>query len=367
MYNGKKVIDVHGHLSTPPHFRAHAMNLHALRTPSETGAIQIPEAAMNQALERHLRLLTEKNIDVQMISPRPVAMMQWERPFLVEPWSRTTNDVIHQQCQMHPDRFVGIAQLPLTAGLNIEACCVELERAIDKLGFAGALVNPDPNGDRQSPGMDDKAWYPLYQRAEQLQATLVVHPSISRDPRIERIPHSYQYNNLTEETLATLLLENSDVFAKFPKLKIVICHCGGALRRLIEVGEPIDRTNRSTGPDNIVGKSGEKAGGQVGTGSATHEEPKGLNVSENLFFDTCAYDPWFLGAAIRQRGVKQMVFGTEAPGSGSAALNPQTGKASDDVVAIIDHFDFLDNEQKLDIFHNNPLRVFPLLKKIRNI
>jgi len=367
MYNGKKVIDVHGHLSTPPHFRAHAMNLLALRTPSETGSVQIPEAAMNQALERHLRLLTEKNIDVQMISPRPVAMMHWERPFLVEPWSIETNNVIHKQCVMHPDRFVGVAQLPQTREMNIKACCDELERAVDKLGFVGALVNPDPGADRSAPGMDDEAWYPLYKRAEQLQATLVVHPSITRDKRLERIPHSYQYNNLTEETLAVLLLENSDVFEKFPNLKIVICHCGGALRRLIEIGDPIDRTNRSNGPDNIVGKSGEKAGGQVGTGAETHEESKGIDTSDNLFFDTCAYDPWFLGAAIRQRGVGQMVFGSEAPGSGSAALNPQTGKASDDVVAIIDHFDFLDTEQKIDIFHNNPVKVFPLLKKVRNI
>jgi predicted TIM-barrel fold metal-dependent hydrolase len=365
MFNGKKVIDVHGHLSTPPHFRAHAMNLQALRTPGE-GAIQIPEAAMNQALERHLRVMTERNIDLQLISPRPVAMMQWERPFLVEPWSRSTNDVIHGQCKMHPDRFVGIAQLPLTSGLNIDACCVELERAVDKLGFAGALVNPDPNGDRQSPGMDDKAWYPLYKRAEQLQATLVVHPSISRDPRIERIPHSYQYNNLTEETLATLLLEHSDVFEKFPKLKIVICHCGGALRRLIETGEPIDATNPSKGPDNIVGNSGEQAGGQVGAGTVDRPH-KSLDVSDNLFFDTCAYDPWFLGTAIRQRGVKRMLFGSEAPGSGSASLNPQTGKPSDDVVAIIDNFDFLNTEDKVEIFHNNPLRVFPLLKTLRNI
>src|SRR3546814_816847 len=225
--------------------------------------------------------MTERDIDLQLISPRPVAMMHWERPFLVEPWSRTTNDVIHGQCKMHPDRFVGIAQLPQTRELNIEACCTELERAVDKLGFAGAILNPDPGADRQAPGMDDEAWYPLYARAEQLQATLVVHPSITRDRRLERIPHSYQYSNLTEETLATLLLEHSDVFAKFPKLKIVICHCGGALRRLIDVGDPIDATNPSKGPDNIVGKSGEQAGGQVG---ASFEEARmqHLDVSENL-------------------------------------------------------------------------------------
>ena len=42
------------------------------------------------------------------------------------------------------------------------------------------------------------------------------------------------------------------------------------------------------------------------------------DLSDNLFFDTCAYDPHFLTAALKQRGVPQMVFGTESPGSGSA-------------------------------------------------
>jgi len=33
MYNGQKVIDVRGHMSTPPHFRAYADDLIALRSP----------------------------------------------------------------------------------------------------------------------------------------------------------------------------------------------------------------------------------------------------------------------------------------------------------------------------------------------
>jgi predicted TIM-barrel fold metal-dependent hydrolase len=320
MYKGKTVIDVHGHMSTPPHFRAHAYNLIALRTPGE-GAAEIPEAAMKAALDRHLRLLDERNVDVQLISPRPVAMMHWERPFLVEAWTTTTNDVIAQQCALHPKRFVGVAQLPQTPDLNIRACVAELERCIEKLGFVGALLNPDPGGDRRAPGLDSSEWFPLYECAQALKATLVVHPSLSRDPRIERIPHSYQYNNLTEETLATLLLEYSDVFQRFPNLKVVVCHCGGSPRRLLEKGDVLDATNPSR-----------------------------------------AYDPWYLAAAIRQRGANRMVFGTESPGAGTAVLNPMTGKAADDILATLSQFDFLSDEDRIDIVHNNPARVFPLLE-----
>lgn len=361
MYKGVSVIDVHGHLSTPPHFRAHAMNLVALRTPGES-ALAIPEAAMKQALDRHLRMMDERNIDVQLISPRPVAMLHWERPFLVEAWSRTTNDTIAGQCKLYPNRFAGVAQLPQSPELNISACVKELERAVRELGFVGAILNPDPGANRQAPGVDASAWFPLYEAAEGLNATLVIHPSISRDPRIERIPHSYQYNNMTEEALATLLYEHSDVFKRFPKLRIVVCHCGGCLRRLLEIGDVFDNSDPNS---PVIGASGEQGGGQVGTAIATQAAVTSVerhDWADNLFFDTCAYDPWFLGAAIRQYGPKRMVFGTEAPGSGTAILNPQTGKPSDDVVAIIDRFDFLSDADKKAMFHDNPLRVFPLLK-----
>lgn len=357
MYNGKLVIDVHGHVSTPPHFRAHAYNLIALRTPGAD--LKIPAAATEAAVSRHLGMLDERNIDLQLISPRPVAMMHWERPYLVHDWTRVTNDIIAEQCALYSKRFVGVGQLPQTTHESCSCCVDELDRCISELGFVGAILNPDPGGDRQTPGMDDEYWFPLYKRAEELNATLVVHPSISRDKRVERVPHAYQYNNLTEETLATMLLEHSDVFQRFPKLRIVVCHCGGAPRRQLEMNEPLDAVAFAHGANNIVGESGQQAGGQVGL--SVKEDHDKMDVSQNLFFDTCAYDPNYLSTVIRQRGADRMVFGTEVPGSGSGKQNPATGRPSDDILAIIDSFDFLTAEEKTRIIHDNPLKVFPLL------
>lgn len=345
MHDGLAVIDVHGHISTPAHFRAWGFNLIALRSPEE-GELEIPDDAMEAALERHLRILDERAIDVQLLSPRPVGMLHWERPFIVEKWTRTTNDVIHQQCRLHPERFAGIAQLPQSVTRDTSACVGELERCVTELGFVGAIVNPDPGGDRQAPGMDAPYWYPLYEKAQELDATLIVHPSISRDPRIERIPHSYQYNNLTEETLATLLLEHSDVFQRFSRLRVVVCHCGGALRRTI----PRSR-GRPTG----------EGGGSSADMPIRRTRRAERDVGANLFFDTCAYDRDFLAAAIRQRGADRMLFGTEAPGTGTSVADPETGRPSDDLVPVIDGFPFLSAEDKRKILHDNALRVFPLL------
>jgi predicted TIM-barrel fold metal-dependent hydrolase len=361
MFGGKTVIDVHGHMSTPPQFRAFAYNLIALRTPGDE--LILTEAQLKAPIERHLRLLDSHHIDVQLISPRPVAMMHWESPYLVRAWTEITNDVIAQQCELWGDRFVGVAQLPQNVDLDTANCVAELERCAD-LGFVGATVNPDPGGDGRCPGMNAPYWYPLYASAEALGMTLVVHPSISKDPRVEIIAHSYQFNNVKEEALATLLLEQSDVFARYPRLKVVICHCGGALNRMLARGKPVDAVKQAHGIDTTVRDSGEESGGSVGIAKKRKTRAR-VDVSANLFFDTCSYDPHFLAAAIKQRGVDRMVFGTEVPGSGSDLLNPETGAAADDVLALIDSFDFLTAEDKLQIVHHNPLRMFPLLAKSR--
>jgi predicted TIM-barrel fold metal-dependent hydrolase len=358
VYKGKTVIDVHGHISTPPQFRAFAFNLIVIRDPNERLAIS--GEAMRPAIERHLKLLDERNIDVQLISPRPVAMLHWERAPIVEQWTRATNDVIAQQCAMYPKRFVGVAQLPQTADGNIGACVHELERSVRELGFVGVIVNPDPGGDRRAPGLNAEHWFPLYERAEELNATLVIHPSVTRDPRLDGIYNAYQYNNLTEETLATILLEQGNVFARFPRLRIVVCHCGGAPRRLAEAGSVFDATHAARDATNTFADSGEFAGGQFGmqVKRATAEK---ADLSDNLFFDTCAYDPHFLAASVRQRGVSRMVFGTEVPGSGSHLRNPQTGRPADDVLAILDGFDFIGDEDRCRVVYDNPRRVFPRL------
>ncbi len=350
-FDGYTVLDVHGHMSGPPQVRAWAYNLIALRSPEE-GDLEIEDAQMERALERHLQVLDERSIDVQLVSPRPVAMMHWERPFIQRAWARTTNDLIAQHCRLHPDRFAGVAQLPQSRELDTRSCLEELERAITTLGFVAAIVNPDPGGDRQTPGLNDPYWHPLYERAEALDCTLIVHPSITRDPRVEGIPHNYQYNNLTEETLATMLLEHFDVFERYPKLRVVVCHCGGALRRTLEAGR------RTRG--GIVGQSGQAGGGQVGM-NVRRRARESRERRDNLFFDSCAYDPDFLEAAIRQRGVDQILFGSEAPGSGTSTKNPETGRPSDDLVPVIAGLSFLSAADRQKILHDNALRVFPLL------
>ena len=205
----------------------------------------------------------------------------------------------------------------------------ELELCVREYGFVGAIVNPDPGGERQTPGLDQAYWRPLYEKAQALNATLFIHGSFGKDPRTSD-PY---FTFLTEETLATLLLERSDVFDRFPELRIVVVHCGGAPSRFL-------------------------------TGSISAEPlPSGM-LPKNLFFDTCAYDMDCLSAFFRQRGVEHACFGSEAPGSGTAVMNPETGKPSDDLLPVLDSLPMLDDAARRVILHDNPKRVFPLITAV---
>ena len=201
---------------------------------------------------------------------------------------------------------------------------------VAQLGFAAAYLSPDPGGRRTTPGMHEPYWYPVYARAQELGIPLIVHGTNSLDPRFRVVPHNYQLGFYTEQYLAGQFLSHGDVFERFPELKVIICHCGGGLDRFI----PTDH--------HIAQK----------------------DLSENLFYDTCAYDLNFLEAAIKQRGVPRLLFGTEAPGSGRA-VRPETGRTGDDLVPVIGAFDFLTEDDKIKIFNENPARVVPALAKIR--
>ena len=317
MYQGAKVVDVHGHMTTPAKFRGFAMNLMTIRSPQNK--FEMSDEELDRALGPHIDALNQRNIDFQLLSPRPVAMFQWESPHIQRQWATVTNDVLAQSVKLHPDRFGAIGQLPQQAKEDTSAVLDEFERCME-LGHAGVLINPDPSGERDTPGVDDKYWYPLYEKAQEHDAPLLLHPSITKDRRVRSIPHNYQINNVWEEYLATLLYIASDVFKDFPRLKVVICHGGGALSRHF----------------NSDIRDGHPARSEI------RERYK-----DNLFFDTCVYDFDFMRAMVNQKGVDAVMFGTEI----GAALRV-------DVVDLIDKLPDISTDDKIKILNKNPLRAY---------
>jgi predicted TIM-barrel fold metal-dependent hydrolase len=331
------VLDVHAHVSHPHagmgmyYMFLNAMN-HAIESPIDTPAAErygLDDEAFEASVGRHVAYIDERNIDVQILGPRPFLMLADMPDYLLSSWTRTVNDAIAKQCRIEPTRFLGACMLPQMPGApDAGHCLAELDRCVDELGFVGVYLSPDPHGTRNAPGLDNHWYDPLYERCQARGLPIIVHGTNCQDQRFQNVPHNYQLGFVAEQYWANQILSHSDVFERFPGLKVVICHCGGALDRWM----PND----------------------------PHLAQKDL--SQNLFYDTCAHDELYLECAIRQRGVDQVVFGTEAPGSGAAPrLGHPESKSGDDLVPIIGGFDFLTDDDKRAIFHDNPAALFPAM------
>jgi len=334
MYEQTRVLDVHGHVSHPMAGMGQAFMFMVSmngKLPSNVRAGSEAASAMGLGPEefavstgRHVGLMDDRGIEMQVIGPRPFLMNGGSvQPHVLPHWTRLVNDSIHTQCEMYPDRFIGAAQLPQRAGEDDATHMLdEATRCVDELGFQGIYVSPDPEGRRNSPGMADPYWNPLYAFCEERGLPVIVHGTNCLDPRFEPVPHNYQLGFVAEQYWANQILSHSDVFERFTGLKVIICHCGGALDRWI----------------------------------ATDPHLSQKDLSDNLFYDTCAHDETYLATAIKQRTPERMCFGSEVPGSGSALR--ENGRPADDLVPVIGGYDFLTEADKTLIFNENPKRLF---------
>jgi len=329
MYKGTKVLDVHGHVTAPQSGANYLQLMMASNTAQQSpifGGKSIERPGMTdedykKSAATHVAYMDERDIDVQIIGPRPFQMMGWMEDHLFVNWVQYTNDSIAKQCKAFPDRFLGAAQLPQNAYKDdISHCIPELERCVKEYGFVATYASPDITGKRDTPGMHEAYWYPLYEYCQKNDLPIIVHGTNALDKRYRVVPHNYQLGFYTEQYLTTQFLGHGDVFQRYPELRIVVCHCGGGLDRFLPSDGHLPQAD----------------------------------LTKNLFFDTCAYNPIFLEAAIKQRGVNRMLFGTEAPGSGRH-VNPETGKSGDHIVEVLDGFSFLTDNDRKAIMHDQPL------------
>ena len=74
-------------------------------------------------------------------------------------FARATNAAIGEAVRRHPDRFFGLASLPL---LDPQAAIAELDRAIEADGCKGMVINGHCGGRY----LDDRAFWPVLARAK---------------------------------------------------------------------------------------------------------------------------------------------------------------------------------------------------------
>jgi 2,3-dihydroxybenzoate decarboxylase len=196
-----------------------------------------------------LKEMDEAGIDVQVLSHSAPATQKFDPETAVR-LARLANDGLAEAVRAHPDRFAGFAALPTP---DPKAAADELERAVTKLGFKGAMVHGLTNG----LFLDDKRFWPIFERAEALDVPLYMHPAVPHPAVIDAYLKDYveQYPNFvraawgfTMETATQgIRLVLSGVFDQYPRLKIILGHLGEGLPFLLwRIDHTLARDGRMT-------------------------------------------------------------------------------------------------------------------------
>ena len=331
------IIDCHGHYTTAPaalqEFRdAQLARLKspALPVPAEP---RISDDEIRATIEgNQLRVVRERGHDVTIFSPRASAMGHHvDDPATAVTWARVCNDLIYRVTTLFPDYYAGAAQLPQVAGEPLDGPVAELERAVTELGFVGCNLNPDPAGGFwSSPPLTDEYWFPLYEKMTELDVPAMIHVSTSCNPAVHTLGAHY----LNADTTTFMQLVQGKLFERFPTLRFVIPHGGGAV------------------PYHW--------GRYRGLAQDMKRPPLGEHVMKNVFFDTCVYHQPGIDLLLKVIPVENILFGSEMVGA-VRGIDPTTGQYYDDTKRYIDS-SALSAADKMRIFETNAYRVYPRLK-----
>ena len=174
-------------------------------------------------------------IDIQVLSHGSPATQLLPANVAV-PLSRSVNDRLHRAVADFPDRLAAFAVLPTA---DPAAAADELERAVTRLSFKGAMIHGLANGSF----LDDRRFWPIFERAQHLDVPVYLHPSVPHPAVVDAYYKEYvddfptviraAWGFTVETATHALRLVLAGVFDAYPDLKIVLGHLGETLPFLI--------------------------------------------------------------------------------------------------------------------------------------
>lgn len=228
-----KIITIEEHIPLKTLDRALAKypSEDALRTLSagSPGLPYFPDIELYCNIEKRIENMDTHRISKQILSAPVCTQLLPESEACVV---SEANDELAEIVKKHPDRFGAFAVLPWK---NVQASVKELERAVTKLGFQGIILAGRASG--EDAFLDDKAFLPILEAAERLNAPIYIHPA----PPMASVQKCY-YDGLGNRLSARLSLYGwgwhneagiqllrlilSGMLEKFPKLQIIAGHWG---------------------------------------------------------------------------------------------------------------------------------------------
>ncbi|HXW55414.1 MAG TPA: amidohydrolase family protein [Candidatus Cybelea sp.] len=287
------VIDVHNHYYPPSY-------IDALRSGPSNVPVTVDREGhphlhypgdYNIAVRGHRDIdyregvLKNLGVDTQVISLTTPGT-HVETPANAARLASIVNDALARVASDKRGRFLAYATLPL----NDPAASVrELERACTQLGMSGAMIFSNVNG----VALADARYWPLYEAANALGAVLHIHPT--SPVGVEAMTEFWLMplvGFLMDTTLAAAGLVFAGVPERFPRIRWVLSHLGGAIPYLAERLDrgfrafPECRANISRPPSEYL---------------------------KQFYYDTVNFDRSALELAISFAGVDHILAGSDYP------------------------------------------------------
>ena len=234
------IVDVHTHFIPESYVRLVEKNPEAARATSsrnERGQLFIKpvkncplplgygpfELAMYD-VKAKLASMDRGGVDLGAISAPSNMFFYSSEPADALHLARMWNDGVAQMCRAHPDRFVGLATVPLQ---DPRLAIAEMERAVGELGFRGVEIGTSIDGR----DLDAPEFFPFFERARAIDAFVMVHPSACAicGGRAEKYYFQNVMGYMLESALALGSLIFGGVLERLPGLKLYSTHGGGFL------------------------------------------------------------------------------------------------------------------------------------------
>ena len=335
--NSPLIIDIHGHYTTAPKALEDWRNrqitgIKDVSVRPRVADLVISDDELRETIEANqLRLMRERGSDLTVFSPRASFMAHHIGDVEVSStWAAICNELCYRVSQLFPDSFVPAAMLPQSPGVDPVTSIPELEKCVKEYGAVAINLNPDPSGGHwTSPPLTDPHWFPIYEKMVEYDLPAMIHVSTSCNACF----HTTGAHYINADTTAFMQLLSGDLFSRFPTLKFIIPHGGGAAPY---------HWGRYRG--------------------LAQEMKKPLlqdHLLNNIFFDTCVYHQPGIDLLTKVIPVDNVLFASEMIGA-VRGIDPETGHYYDDTKRYIEAA-ALSDEERYKIFEGNARRVYPRL------
>jgi 6-methylsalicylate decarboxylase len=272
-------IDVHAHYWTEDY-------IDLLVDLGQAGAVAVRGigAGGGAELEARLRLMDRAGVDMQVLSACP-QLPYGEDGQKAATAARFVNDQYAELAQRHPDRFRGFAALPMP---HLDQSVGEIGRALDELGMAGVAMNTTVLGR----ALVEAEYEPIFAELNRRNAVLYLHPAGNGacSPLIGNYHLTWMVGAPVEDTISVMHLITHGIPARYPNVKIINSHLGGALPMLLQ---RVDDQYRWEAPDT--------------------PEPPSV-AARRMWYDTVGHGHVpALRCAIDSLGADRLLLGTDFP------------------------------------------------------